>query len=781
MEENYSTERRDDNVDIVALWRTARKKWYLFVGAVFICIALVSCYLLMAKPQYAIMADILVNEDEKKGGGGLSSLVEDVSGGGGFSLDGMVGGGSVNDEILVISSHSLIREMVQRLGLNKVYTTKKNFFNKVEYYGNSPLTVNIPESMMDTLTRGFVVKVQTDKNDDKIKVVVKRGFFNTLVETEASSFPIKINYGEGILIDTTQYYTAGEKLKFVAHINGYDAQTESLERKLDIDLSNKKANGISLEIKDSNRRRGQDILDTLIECYNEDAVLNKNLKAQNMLAFIDDRLVTVEDELHEAERVIEQYKRDNDLSDIDTEAEVILKASSEYRELLLKAETQYSIISMVDSFLNKPENKYSLVPITTGLPDKGAAEAINEYNKLLLERMRLLRTAKSSNLSLRTLTAQIDAMRENILNTVTKAKESSDITRADLKKQEEEFKARLRGFPEQERAYMDIKRNQLIKNELYNFLMKRREESAMTLSSTSPKCRIINKAYSKTKPDSPKPLILLSIALGLGLVLPIGYLYGKTIFTDKFASRSDLRRLTTRPIAGEICHNSSGEMVVMKNGSSSPVAEMFRLLRSNLQFILPKGGKRVLMVTSSDSGEGKSFVSLNLAYSIAMTGKRTVLIELDLRNPQIADYLGISSQKGVTGFLTDKAGRVDESMLIHSQCETLDMIIAGAVPTNPSELLLSDRLDKLMDDLREKYDYVIIDTAPVERVADTFSLTRFADATLYVCRANHTPKNSVFNAIDFNDEGSLKNVIFVLNDTEEKNVYGYSARPTRRG
>ena len=234
-----------------------------------------------------------------------------------------------------------------------------------------------------------------------------------------------------------------------------------------------------------------------------------------------------------------------------------------------------------------------------------------------------------------------------------------------MKKQEEEFKARLRGFPEQERAYMDIKRNQLIKNELYNFLMKRREESAMTLSSTSPKCRIINKAYSKTKPDSPKPLILLSIALGLGLVLPIGYLYGKTIFTDKFASRSDLRRLTTRPIAGEICHNSSGEMVVMKNGSSSPVAEMFRLLRSNLQFILPKGGKRVLMVTSSDSGEGKSFVSLNLAYSIAMTGKRTVLIELDLRNPQIADYLGISSQKGVTGFLTDKAGRVDESMLIH--------------------------------------------------------------------------------------------------------------------
>ena len=274
-----------------------------------------------------------------------------------------------------------------------------------------------------------------------------------------------------------------------------------------------------MKIEDSNRRRGQDMLDTLIECYNEDAVLNKNLKAENMLAFIDDRLVTVENELHEAERVIEQYKRENDLSDINSEAKIILEANNQYRKLLLEAETQYSIISMVDSFLNRPENKYSLVPVTTGLPDKGAAEAINEYNKLLLERMRLLRTAKDSNLSLLTLTAQIDAMRENILNTVSKAKESSDIARADLKKQEVEFRTRLRGFPEQERAYLDIKRNQMIKNELYTFLMKRREENAMTLASTSPKCRIVNAAYSKNKPVSPQSLLLLAIAFGVGLVL----------------------------------------------------------------------------------------------------------------------------------------------------------------------------------------------------------------------------------------------------------------------
>ena len=708
MEEKYTSERKNDNIDIVALWRAACRKWYLFAGSVVVCVALVVCYLKIAKPVYEVSADILVNEDEKKGGGGLSSLMGDIAGGG-FSLDGMIGGGSVNDEILVISSHSLIREMVQRLDLNISYTSKKNFFKKKEYYRNSPLTVEIPESMVDTLSSGFVVKVQTGGSDDKIKVLLKKGFFTTLVEMEATSFPIKVDYGEGIIIDKTEFYRPGKKLKFVAHVNGYDGEAEILEKRLDIDLSDKKANGISLKIRESNKQRGKDILNTLIECYNEDAVLNKNLKAQNMLSFIDERLITVEEELHEAERIVERYKRENDLSDIDAEAKIILEANSQYRKLLLEAETQYSIISMVDSFLNKPENKYSLVPVTTGLPDRGAAEAINEYNKLLLERMRLLRTAKDSNLALRTLTAQIDVMRENILNTVSKAKESSDIARTDLKKQEADFRSRLRGFPEQEREYMDIKRNQLIKNELYTFLMKRREENAMTLAATSPKCRIVNPAYSKNKPVAPQSLILLLIACGIGLVLPVVYLYGKTVFSVKFNNKNDLRRLTDLPIAGEICHSSTSGYVVLRENSVSPAAEMFRLLRSNLQFMLPGGGKGILLVTSSEPGEGKSFVSLNLAYSIALMRKRTVLIDLDLRNPKIADYLGLSVTTGLTNYLvSNKEG--GENDLIHHVAQEgfLDVITAGPVPPNPSELLLSEKLDSLMARLREKRDIIIL-------------------------------------------------------------------------
>ena len=242
MEENYTSERRSDNVDITALWRRLCKKWYFFAISVFACVVLVILYLQIAKPQYEVLADILVNEEKDSGGGGLASLMG--SSGGGFSLSGMIGGGSVNDEMLVISSHTLVREVVQRLDLNKVYTSKKNFFNKKEYYQNSPLVVDIPESMLDTLVSGFVVKVQVNKSNNKIHVELKRDFFKTLLEQEATTFPIHIDYGEGLVIDTTAFFRPGKALKFTAHISGYDAKTELLEKKLEIGLSDKKANGI---------------------------------------------------------------------------------------------------------------------------------------------------------------------------------------------------------------------------------------------------------------------------------------------------------------------------------------------------------------------------------------------------------------------------------------------------------------------------------------------------------------------------------------------------------
>ncbi len=762
MEENITTERKNDTIDIAAMWRKARKNWRLFAGSLFICIALVLCYLMMTKPVYQVSADVLINE-ETGDGDGLASIMAQS-----FSLDAMFSGGVVNDEMLIFSSHTLMRDVVKTLELNKTYKSKSGFLKKKSYYKNSPLVVDIPESVLDTLTKGVTVKIQVNKSGDRIKVQLKQGLFTTLLEQEASSFPVTLDYGPGVVIDTTSFYKRGEKLDFVAQIEGYESATEDMKERLYVGLADKKSNGIALAIEEANVQLGKDILNTLIACYDQDTEYKKNKKANNLLNFANARLAEVKQGLDEAERTLEEYKRENDLSDISSEAKIILEANQEYHKNLLEAETQYSIISMVDSFLNKPENKYSLVPITTGLPDRGAAEAINEYNKLLLERMRLLRSAKDSNLTLLSLTAQIDAMRENILNTVSKSKESLNIAREDLKRQEEAFQARLRGFPEQERAYLNLKRDQEIKSELYVFLMQRREESAMALSSTLPKCMVINSAYSSTKPVAPNALLLLLVALVAGLLLPVIYLYGKSVLSNKFNSKNALRRLTQLPVVGDIHHNAAGTSIVVSEGDTSAVAESFRLLRSNLQFALPNQGTGVLMVTSAEEGAGKSFVAVNLATAMAMMGRRTVLVDLNFRKPTLGSYIGISSTVGVADYLAIKAD--DEASLIHSTqlSSNLDVILAGKIKVNPSDLLLTDKLTQLIASLKAQYECVILDTASIERFADTFSLTRFTDATLFVCRANYTHQKCVRDVADFVAEGSLKNVLLVLNDTEEE-------------
>ncbi len=760
MKEKNTFTRENDKIDVAALWRKVCKRWYLFAGSLFVCVALVMCYLKVADDKYAVSADVMVTDDNG-GGGGVAMMMAQS-----FSLDGMFGGGAVNDEILILSSYSLMRDVVKQLDLNVKYATKTGFMQKEKHYKNSPLIVDIPESMADTLSRGFTVKVNVNAAGDCIKIQLKKGFFTTLAEQEASSFPVTVAYGEGFVIDKTPFYTPGEELKFVATVNGYDKMSEYLTENVQVLLTDKKANGISLGIKESNVLRGKDILNTIISSYDEVTKSHKNVKANNMLSFINDRLALVKKDLDEAERVLEQYKRANDLSDIATEAQIILEANHQYRKNLLEAETQYSIISMVDSFLNKPENKYSLVPVTTGLPDKGAAEAINEYNKLLLERMRLLRTAKESNLSLITLTAQIDAMRNNILNTVSKARESSNIAREDLRKQEESFRDRLRGFPEQERAYLNLKRDQQIKNELYIFLMQRREESVLALASAQSQCRVINSAYSTTKPVAPDALILLLVAFVVGLILPIIYMYGKSVLSDKFNTKKELQRITQLPIVGDIHHNTTATPIVVT--SNSVVAEDFRLLRSNLQMALSKQDARILTVTSVDEGAGKSFVAANLATAMAMMGRRTVLVDLNLRNPAVADYAGISSTCGAADYLS---AAIDEvTTIVHGTTfsTNLDVVLAGKISSNPSDLLISDRLVQLIDALKAQYESIILDTTSIERFADTFSLTRITDATLLVCRANHTTHRSLGNVSALIADGLLKDVLLLLNDIQDE-------------
>ncbi|MBR4069955.1 MAG: polysaccharide biosynthesis tyrosine autokinase, partial [Bacteroidaceae bacterium] len=423
-------------------------------------------------------------------------------------------------------------------------------------------------------------------------------------------------------------------------------------------------------------------------------------------------------------------------------------------------------------FLDKPENKYEMVPFTPGM-EIGAASFIESYNKLVLTRLNMLASAKDGSPALSLIEKQIDASRENVITSLLTSKASNDIALKELRKQEDKITSRISTAPTQEREFISIYRQKVIKEELYIFLLQKYEENALTLAITSPKGQIVDRAFNYNKPSSLSTMMLLIIGFIIGLLIPSAYLYIKYLFRTKFSSREELEQITRVPILGEVCVNHSKERVVVKEGDTSSIAELFRLMRTNLQFLLTGKKDKVILLTSSVSGEGKSFVSVNLSISLSLLKKRTIIIGLDIRNPQLAEYMNLKAKLGMTNYLASEEISIDDIIIPSNINPQLDVIVAGPIPPNPAELLLNQRLDDLFNQLRERYDYIIIDSAPVGMVSDTFSLTRLADTTVYVCRANYTLRDHIRYCNTIVAEERLRNVSLVINATTAKQGYGY--------
>ena len=440
-----------------------------------------------------------------------------------------------------------------------------------------------------------------------------------------------------------------------------------------------------------------------------------------------------------------------------------------------EAETSYEVLKMADDFVSVPENNYSMMPFS---PDvAGLESAISSYNSLIARKMELENNAIGDNMALMRLKNQIDATRENIKVTIDRAVKNASVRIEELKSKQSESNNRLNSIPTQEREYLELKRDQTIKSQLYSFLLQKSEENQLVLAATTPKGKIIDEAFAFNKPIAPNKLMIIFVAFFLGLAIPTMYLYVKSLLSNKFDSVEALSRLTALPIIGEICHSrrAKDSPVVVSETSTRPIAELFRLLRSNLHFMFPVkslGVGQVAMVTSSCSGEGKTFISMNVAESLALMNKKVVLVGLDIRLPMLAQNLGLPASPGVTNYLSGAISDVDKLIKHHANC---DIIVAGPVPPNPSELLLSGRIDQMISELKQKYDYVIIDSAPIGLVSDTFSLGKFSDVVLYVSRANYTKRSFIKYLNSVVERGQLKNVAIIVNDTNPKlsHVYGY--------
>lgn len=750
-------------IDFHKLFNSYLRHWYLFVISIVCCLAVGFVATRILKEKYAVRANILIREEEKSPLASMSSL-GDIFG----------SSSNVDDEIFVISSHSLYRDLIKELEINKQHYVKQGFLNNVLTYPDFPLDVTCDNpSVADTLSVGLLFKVNVDEDGlADVKVYGKKKKKLDQVKNVKLPYTFKLPYGN-FTLDRTKYFPMGEPVNSKIYFYGYHHASELLAEDLRSDIPSKRTNVISLAIDSKNAELGMDILSMLIQKYNERGIREDNLERQNTAKFISERLNSLGKELGDAELEIQTFKERHGLVDVAVEVQYQQTKKAKIEEEMLKAQTNLELLKMTKEFIDNPANKYELIP--TVIDNNQLNVFINEYNEKLVERSNLLRTVSPNNQIVANLTALIDASRQGIQTSVDQAYNNALTLVKDLKAQAASTSSQLSGIPEQERKYVDMDRERVLKSEIYLYLLSRQEENSMMIANASPKGIVVDAPYTLNEPLGPSPLFIMLVFLCIGIFLPPVYLYLSKLIRNRFESREEVEQRTSVPILGEMCTDSSGRNLVVSPTDTSSATELFRLMRANLLFVLNDKTDKVVLLTSTNSGEGKSFISINLAASMALLGKKVLLVGMDIRAPKLSSYLGVKSQFGLTQYLANDDVTLDSIIVKHpiGDIPGLDIILAGPIPPNPAELLVSKRVDDMFSQLRDKYDFIIVDTAPVGMVSDTFTLNRIADATIYVTRVNYSQNSDLDFIEDIYQEERLKKLSVVINGVKSKKTYGY--------
>ena len=531
-----------------------------------------------------------------------------------------------------------------------------------------------------------------------------------------------------------------------------------------------------ISLKNSSLQRGQDFINQLLEMYNRNTNNDKNEIAQKTAEFIDERIGIISKELGSTEADLESFKRDAGITDLTSEAQIALAGNAEYEKKSVENRTQISLVNDLRKYLRS--NEYEVLPSNVGLQDAALIGAIERYNEMLVERKRLLRTSTENNPAIVNLDTSIRAMKANVQATLEGTLQGLMITKSNLDREASRYSRRISNAPGQERAYVSIARQQEIKAGLYLMLLQKREENAIALAATANNAKIIDEAIADDIPVSPKRSMIYLIALMLGVGIPVGIIYLIELTKFKIEGRADVEKLTSVPVVGDIPltdekNDKNGSIAVFEN-KNNLMSETFRNIRTNLQFMLDNDQK-VILVTSTVSGEGKSFVSSNLAISLSLLGKKVVIVGLDIRKPGLNKVFQLSNkERGITQYLSNPETDLMELVQPSDVNKNLFILPGGTVPPNPTELLARNGLDRAIETLKKNFDYVILDTAPIGMVTDTLLIGRIADLSVYVCRADYTHKAeyTLINELSF--EKKLPNLCTVINGVDlKKRKYGY--------
>jgi len=737
--------------------------WYLYI--IFACLSLLSAYYYIkyTNPVYEVKSRLLIKEDNEK-----TSSPDDLLKG--LKLFGA--SDNVLNEMHILSSANLMEKVVSQLNLDVTYHWK-NWLQTIPSYNDFPIVIDssslsplVTSSDDYRIENGFTLQI---KPKDAVRFSLLHNdetlgdfHFGDIAATKYGVFQFNLLDEIDISHDSSMY------------INFKDPNlvTELYLENIKINLVDEDASVIELTLEENSPQKAIDVLKNLVEIYNEAAIDDKNKVSTNTLNFIDDRLIGITKDLTDVESSVERYKRINEISSTsEKDLEIILQEVSKYTESQTELEVQLNILKSMEEYL-KTSGSFDLIPANLSVSNLALKDLIGPYNELVMKRQSLLETATSSNPLVQASEQQLYNLKTTIQSTIRNIKK--DFLKklesvADLNKN---LIGKIKNVPTQERGLLEIKRQQVIKENLYLYLLKKKEETAMALAATTSNARVIDTPRASRIPVNPKKKIIYLGSLMAGLFLPFLLIVGKSVFQDTIQNEEDIRTITKTPLIGTINKAKTKEAIVVKKYSRTAIAEQFRLIRTNLQFT-KKNGAQTILLTSSISGEGKTFIALNLAMSFALTKQRTIIVGMDLRKPKLKEYLGEEVQPiGVTDFLVGNKtlNQVIQTSKLNSN---LDFIISGAIPYNPNELLLDGQVSELFGKLQQEYNVIIIDSAPVGLVSDAFLLNEFITNSIYVIHANYTKNQMVVNADELFQKNRLRNPSILLNGVKTGGVYGY--------
>mgnify|MGYP000467261729 CR=1 FL=1 len=735
-------------------------KWFVLSGILALLTAFL--YLRYATPQYSVSAVILIKDDKKNGGSAELAVFEDL----GLGTSGQ----NIDNEIEVIKSRKILGDVIKNLKLNISYFIEGRI-KETEAYVNSPLDIEFVEKRKNHYSLDSVIAI-TKVSESKIEL------FSQLGDSQGV-----FSLGENIQSNIGVFKITERKVENQLQKNGsvkivitsLNSLIDAYKKGVTVLPVNKKSSVVKLSLNNAVKLKAEHFLDSLVSAYNRDAIYDQNLGANKTKTFIDGRLKLVKNDFDNVNLELKDFKTTNKVTNIEVESKLVLNSVSENNKKIIETSIQLLLVDALrkDLLANAKEN--NLLATNLGLNDASIAGSIVYYNSLVQSKIRLLRSASELNPTVINVTNEILGVKSSLMQSLDNAKKGLELTLVELSKEDVNIKAKMSGVPIQELELGKIKLKQEITSGLYSYLLKKKEETAISLAVAVPNAKIIDKAYGSNIPVSPKRRIIYLAMLLLGIMIPFVIIYLKNLFDTKIHNKKDVEEMLSVPFLGDVPKSEEKSKIVIGADARSSTAEAFRLIRTNLDFMLmnKKGKSNTIFITSTTSGEGKSFISINVAASLAMSGKKVLLMGMDLRAPKVTEYLGLSDRKGVTNYITNEELSLDDLIFKLDDYENLDIISSGVVPPNPAELLMTKRVENLFTIVKEEYDYIIVDTAPVNLVTDTLLIAKYADMFMYVARANYLDKRLLAVPQNLYNEKRLPNMAMILNATDPKRSYGY--------